>query len=201
MTEGGHGRDPSASSAEDAERLAAMAAGDAQAFASWLADMEPALRASLQPFAAVADVEAVVQETFLRVWHGRGAIEPHPKGRTLERLAFTIGRRLAIDEARRAGRERDVAAWAEAELPALERDTSPDPHLRAWIEHCRSRLPKKPFAALQARIDAAGARRDRELAAELGMQENTFLQNLSRARKLLTACLEKVGIVLSEVMP
>jgi len=56
-------------------------------------------------------------------------------------------------------------------------------------------------AALEARIEAAGARRHRELAAELGMKENTFLQNLSRARKLLTACLEKAGIVLSEVMP
>lgn len=201
MTEGSTERGPSAGSAEDAQRLARITAGDAHAFASWLAEMEPALRASLRRFAAVADVEAVVQETFLRVWHGRGAIEPHPKGRTLERLAFTIGRRLAIDEARRAGREREVAALVETELPMSERDTSPDPHLRAWIERCRSRLPKKPFAALQARIEAAGARRDRELAAELGMQENTFLQNLSRARKLLTACLEKAGIALSEVMP
>lgn len=201
MTEGGPSDGPSAGSAEDAAQLAAIVAGDVRAFASWLADMEPALRASLRRFAAVADVEAVVQETFLRVWHGRGAIDPHPNGRTLERLAFTIGRRLALDEARRAGRDREVAALLEVELPTADRDTSPDPHLRSWIERCRDRLPKKPLAALEARIEAAGARRDRELAAELGMKENTFLQNLSRARKLLTACLEKAGIVLSEVMP
>lgn len=110
-----------------------IAAGDQHAFAARLAEMEPplraSLRASLRRFAAVADVEAVVQETFLRVWYGRGGIELHPKGRTLERLAFTIGRRLAIDEARRAGREREVAAWVETELPTLERDTSPDPHI------------------------------------------------------------------------
>jgi len=48
--------------------LPAIVAGDAQAFAAWLAGAEPRIRASLRGFAAQVDVEAVLQETLLRVW-------------------------------------------------------------------------------------------------------------------------------------
>lgn len=180
----------------DADLVRAVAGGDTAAFARWLAEAEPALRRSLRSFSAVCDVEAVVQETLLRVWYGREAVAPHPGGRTLDRLAFTIGRRLAVDEARRAGRESPVAEPPE---PPPRSDGLSDPLLRARIERCRRQLPAKPRAALDARLDAEGTRRDSELASDLGMRSNTFLQNLSRARRLLLSCLERAGVVLAEV--
>jgi RNA polymerase sigma-70 factor (ECF subfamily) len=47
--------------------LPAIAAGDPDAFAPWVAGAEPALRDSLRPFAARVDTEAVLQEALLRV--------------------------------------------------------------------------------------------------------------------------------------
>ena len=48
--------------------LLAIAAGDADAFARWLARTERPLRRSLARFATVSDTEAVLQEALLRVW-------------------------------------------------------------------------------------------------------------------------------------
>ena len=51
-------------------------------------------------------------------------------------------------------------------------------------------------AAVAARLAAGGAEPDEALAEKLGMRLNTFLQNFTRARKLLRACLEKAGVQL-----
>ena len=51
--------DPAPLAAEDG-LLAGISAGDARAFARWLALAEGRLRASLRPFASRVDVEAVV---------------------------------------------------------------------------------------------------------------------------------------------
>ena len=48
--------------------LTAIAAGDATAFAAWLAGAELPLRRRLRPFASSVDTEAVLQEALLRVW-------------------------------------------------------------------------------------------------------------------------------------
>jgi hypothetical protein len=47
---------------------------------------------------------------------------------------------------------------------------------------------------MRARIAAGGAEADAIVAARLGMQPNTFFQNVARARKLLLACLERSGL-------
>ena len=41
---------------------------------------------------------------------------------------------------------------------------------------------------------------DSVLAVQLGMTLNTFLQNVTRARKLLAACLERHGVQLETVL-
>jgi len=69
----------------------------------------------------------------------------------------------------------------------------PDPLLRRAFFECRDQLPEKPAAALSARLEASGEA-DEALAANLGMRANTFLQNFTRARKLLADCLQKKGI-------
>lgn len=176
-----------------------IAEGDARAFARWVALHEVRLRLSLRSFAAQVDVEAIVQETLLRIWQVALRVEPHPKGQTLMRLAVRIARNLAIDSLRRrrltptepAALERAIEA--QDDLP-FEQLGAPDPVLRNTIAGCRDKLPGKPKQALAARIESRGRAHDSELAATLGMRLNTFAQNVSRARKLLARCLERQGV-------
>jgi RNA polymerase sigma-70 factor (ECF subfamily) len=181
---------------DDLDReLAAIAAGDVDAFARWVAAAEPILRRSLRSFAAAVDGEAVVQETLLRVWQVAPRCVPDGKANGLLRLGLSAARNLAISELRRVRvaqtaiaememqSDRDVAAWA-----------APDPLLRQAIAECRRKLPAQPGKALAARIDGEGGVPDGVLAERLGMKLNTFLQNITRARKLLAECLRRVGV-------
>lgn len=180
--------------------LPAIAAGDAEAFAAWLAGAEPRVRASLRRFAADVDTEAVLQEALLRVWQVAPRFVPDGKPDGLIRLAVRVARNLAVSELRRfrvpPARAEDLARAAENDpVPPVE----PDPLLRAAIARCRARLPKQPALALAQRLLDGGGRPDRELAEQAGMKLNTFLQNIRRARLLLRDCLEKQGIRLAEV--
>jgi RNA polymerase sigma-70 factor (ECF subfamily) len=183
------------------EHLPAIAAGDEKAFAAWLAGGERRVRLSLRGFAAHVDTEAVLQETLLRVWQVAPRVKTDGRPDTLVRLAIRIGRNLAVSELRRA-RLRPV------EIEDLERaaaaidgvpppDRAGDPFLRQVIVECRSRLPSKPALALEARLESAGSERDAVLAARVGMRPNTFLQNITRARRLLAECLRRRGIDLA----
>jgi RNA polymerase sigma-70 factor (ECF subfamily) len=174
--------------------LSAIVAGDADAFGRWLAGAEPCLRDSLRPFAARVDVEAALQEALLRAWQVAPRHTPDGRPNSLLRLSLRIARNLAIDEVRRArvAPMEDEAleqALADAEEPAAR--AGPDPFLRRVIEECKSLLPGKPAEALSARLASGGAEPDETLAERLGMRLNTFLQNFTRARKLLAECLEK----------
>jgi RNA polymerase sigma-70 factor (ECF subfamily) len=135
------------------------------------------------------DTEAILQESLLRLWQlaPRFVADGRPNG--LLRLANTIAIRCARDAVRRT---RGVPL-DEADEPAVE-PSPPDPFLRRLIHACREALPEKPALALTARLDSAGAAPDAALAAQLGMQLNTFLQNFTRARKLLAECLKKRGV-------
>jgi DNA-directed RNA polymerase specialized sigma24 family protein len=180
--------------------LAAIALGDARAFGQWMAGCEPAVRASLGSFAAVVDVEAVLQETLLRVWQvaPRFVADGRPNG--LLRLAIRIGRNLAVSELRRT-RARPVEPSDLEEVGEPSAGT-PDPLLRRAIAECRDKLPGKPRQALDARLAAAGGAEDVLLAESLGMRLNTFLQNFTRARQLLADCLRKRGVRLEvELVP
>jgi RNA polymerase sigma-70 factor (ECF subfamily) len=184
----------------DAQRdphLAGILAGDAQAFGHWIASVEGALRGSLRGFAGQVDVEAVLQETFLRVWQVSARFRQDDRPNGLLRLAIRIGRNLAISEVRRARTrpvdpvdfERSSVGRSEAPSPSL-----PDPKLRAIIMTCRERLPLKPRQALDARLSSAGGQSDATIAEALGMTKNTFLQNFTRARKWLAKCLGEHGV-------
>jgi len=189
---------------DELETWRAIAAGDLDAFGRWVAGVETAVRRSLRPFAARVDTEAVLQEAFLRVWQVAPRFVPDGKPDALLRFTFTTARNLAVSELRRA------APPAE-ELEAIERRLSdethaapvtPDPHLRAIIARCREKLPGKPAAALAQRLEDGGRSHDANLAARLGMSLNTFLQNFTRARKLLAECLKKSGVDLdAELCP
>lgn len=177
--------------------LAAIVSGDTRAFARWLAGAESSVRDSLRSFARVVDVEAVLQESLLRVWQVAPRFEPDGRPNGLLRLAVRIARNLAVSEVRRTRATPVEADDLEAALAAAERAPStPDPMLRDAIVDCRDKLPKKPQQALDARLASAGGQDDVELAESLGMKVNTFLQNFTRARQLLVDCLKRKGIAL-----
>lgn len=173
--------------------LPEIAAGDPTAFGRWVAGAEDRVRGSLMSLAAHVDVEAVLQETLLRMWQVAPRVVPDGRPNSLLRLAIRAARNLALSELRKARvRPAVVARFEQLPEPAAVM-RGPDPLLRRVIAACRERLPGKPGAALGARLQGAG-RHDRELAQSLGMQLNTFLQNVTRARKLLGECLVEHGV-------
>lgn len=173
--------------------LPEIAAGDPDAFARWVARAEDRVRGSLMSLCAHVDVEAVLQETLLRMWQVAPRVQPDGRPNALLRLAIRAAKNLALSELRKAKVRPAVVARFE-ELPEPTAVSSgPDPLLRRVIAACRERLPGKPGLALDARLSGAG-KPDRELAQGLGMQLNTFLQNVTRARKLLGECLDKHGV-------
>ncbi len=180
--------------------LSGVQAGDAQAFAAWLIGAEPSLRRGLRSFARQVDVEAVLQEALLRTWQVAPRFVPDGRPNGLLRLTQRIGWNLCVSEVRRHARSTPVAP----ELLAAGIDEAqqvepglPDPLLRDAIGRCREKLPPKPAEALAARLDGQGGVPDATLAERLGMSKNTFLQNFTRARKLLVECLRRAGIDLA----
>jgi DNA-directed RNA polymerase specialized sigma24 family protein len=182
------------SDADDTDReLAAIAAGDAEAFARWLVRAEAPLRRSLQRFAAAVDTEAVLQEALLRAWQVAPRCTPDGRAHGLLRLCARIAQNLAISAARRY-QLAPVPLGDDLPDAAIEPAALPDPALREAVTQCREKLPNQPARALTARLDDAGTHSDFELAATLGMRTNTFLQNITRARALLAECLRRAGI-------
>jgi RNA polymerase sigma-70 factor (ECF subfamily) len=180
------------------QHLPAILMRDSRAFARWMAGAEGTMRDSLRSFATVVDVEAVLQESLLRVWTVAPRFVPDGRPNGLLRLGIRIARNLAISEVRRTKATKPVPdedlerALAIAE-GATEGSEATDPMLREVIAGCTRQLPEKPLQALTARITMGLP--DDELAASCGMRLNTFLQNFTRARRALAECLEKHGIV------
>lgn len=172
-----------------------ITSGDYSSFAKWMARTEEPIRSSLRRFASCVDVESVVQETFLRVWRSARLVEGDGKPNLLLRYGLRIARNLAVSEARRR-RMLDLDA-AQAPEPTVEPSSVPDPSVADAVHACREKLPQQPRAAIDARIQSEGHVRDEELAARVGMRPNTFLQNVTRARKLLAECLRLRGIDLA----
>jgi len=177
--------------------LPAIQAGDASAFGRWVAGSELRVRASLVSFATRLDVEAVLQETLLRVWQVAPRVEADGRPNSLLRFAIRVARNAAISELRR---NRSAAGVPEEREQATD-PPEPDPLLRRIIVGCREALPNKPALALTQRLQAGGGEPDKVLAAQVGMRTNTFLQNITRARKLLAECLQRRGVTLQAVMP
>jgi RNA polymerase sigma-70 factor (ECF subfamily) len=178
----------------EVSQLARISAGDAAAFGQWASSVESSLRLTLRPFAALCDTEAVMQEALLRVWQVAPRFVHDGKPNALLRFAVTTARNVAMSELRKT-------SATPTELDALHRaleaqggvaPRTPDPHLREALARCRAKLPAQPGAALTARIERADD--DHALAASVRMTLNTFLQNVTRARKFLAECLKKAGV-------
>jgi RNA polymerase sigma-70 factor (ECF subfamily) len=173
--------------------------GDVDAFTEWVRRVEPALRGRLRPFARHVDVEAVIQEALLRMWRLAPTLELTGANASLRYLG-TIARNLALAEARAMGAEVPLEnpEGETIEIPVPPAPV-PDKGLRAAILGCLEALRGSPARAIGARL-SYGERPDRELAAEIAMTLNTFLQNVVRARRALAECLKGKGIVVTEML-
>ena len=173
--------------------LPGIVAGDATAFARWVAGAESRVRLSLARFADRVDTEVVVQETLLRIWQVAPRVEVDGRGDSLLRLSIRMARNIAIDQVR-ARHQLAATDAIEDDIPIVEAGVEPDPLLRRALAECREALPPRPREAFDLRLSARGCRSDDELAATIAMKTNTFLQNFGRARKLLADCLKQKGI-------
>lgn len=177
--------------------LPGIVAGDADAFERWVAGAEPQVRDSLRAFAASVDAEAVLQESLLRVWQTAPAFKPDGRPNALLRLAVRIARNLAVSEVRKLRTDQvelEDLERALARLEAFQAAAGPDPLLRRRVEECREKLPGKPSQALAQRLSSGGFEPDAVLAERVEMKLNTFLQNVTRARRLMADCLKGKGV-------
>lgn len=176
--------------------LVRIAMGDEDAFAAWLAGAEWPLRRSLRRFAAAVDTESVVQEALLRIWQVALHCKRDGRPNSLLRLAVRIARNLAVDEVRRRGGAVPAGSPDDArdDSDPIDPAVPPDPLLRKRIQDCLERLTGPPRHALLLRIRNAGHSSDRALADQARMRLNTFLQNVSRARRQVARCLERNGV-------
>jgi DNA-directed RNA polymerase specialized sigma24 family protein len=175
--------------------------GDRGAFAQWMGIVEIPLRRSLHRFARAVDVEAVVQETLLRMWLVAGDPQRVLEGSQVSlKYAFAVGRIVALEEMRRYRQDRFVGLDVLENLPEGRINPHPpDPALARKLQDCMERLPRRPREALWARVHD-GRLPDRQLADALRMKANTFFQNIIRARRLLRECLERRGVRLEEIL-
>ena len=181
--------------------LEAIVQRDQNAFARWFARSEIALKRSLRNYAQVVDVEAVVQDTALRVWERASTITPDLRSGFLLRWAVTVARNNARNQATRAGRLEplDVNRVTERN-PSLTTIVRIDPMLRTRVADCRMQLSENLRRAIETRLADRGERSDRELATLIGMSFDAFRQNLARGRRALKECLRKFGIDVSEYL-
>ncbi len=169
--------------------------GEHEGFAEWVRAVERPIRASLRAFARRVDVEAIVQEALLRMWVLAPRIALDGQNASL-RYALKLVRNLALREAERMGRFEplDPGEPGGNPGPSVQPQPPPDPGLRRAILDCIRRLSRMPARAIRARLEGGGVEPDRVLAERLGMTLNTFLQNVVRARRSLSECLESKGI-------
>ncbi|MCA9309794.1 MAG: sigma-70 family RNA polymerase sigma factor [Phycisphaerales bacterium] len=180
----------------DAQYLARIVSGDTVAFAEWMAGAEPRIRASLRRFAAAADTEAVVQETFIRIWQIAHRVKDDGRPEVLTRIALRVARNLAIDECRRNRRQVDSLPFVVDGLeaaPVYQQEDAAE--LRQALAECFEELPARPRQAMKARLAGRGDD-DASLADTINMTANTFFQNIRRARQALADCLARRGITL-----
>lgn len=170
--------------------------GDREGFADWVRRVEIPLRKSLRSFARSVDVEAIVQEGLLRMWVLAKGLTLAGESASL-RYALRLVRNLAIDEARRMG---TLALDDPPPEPAVQPAPVPDAGLRRVILRCLGRLPTMPGRAIRARLLNHDCAPDRDIARRAGMQLNTFLQNIVRARRHLRKCLESHRVRLQEYL-
>ena len=166
---------------EDDSLAARSRDGDPAALAALYRRHAPALLAHLaRVLGARADAEDVLQETFLRIFQGRGRYRGHGQFRA---WLFTVGTHLAIDRIRQRHRRDALAGLA---LDALAPPTARDPcadterhELAGRIESALADLPPAHAMAFHLRVREAFSYR--EMAEMCGEPEGTLRSRVHHA--------------------
>jgi RNA polymerase sigma-70 factor, ECF subfamily len=174
----------------DHELIAAVAAGDDAALRELFARHAPWLAARLRAMLPAADVEDVLQETFLAVWQGAKNYRPDAAGAA---WLWGIARRQAAQWLRRRGRAAElVAALAQGVAPGAP--AVPDPAeaalTRAELADAVEALgppgaPEREVWRLVYLQDLPVA----EVAELMGVPAGTVKSRAHRTRRLLRAAL------------
>ena len=171
----------------DTDLVAAVAAGDDMALRELFARHAPWLAARLRSVLPAADVEDVLQETFLAVWRGAAGYRPDgPVGGWI----WGIARRQAALFLRRRG---PAALVLPAAVPTDARHAS-DPAeaalSRAAIADAVAALGPEGSPEREAwRLVYVEDRPVTEVAKLMGVPEGTVKSRAHRARRLLRAAL------------
>jgi len=177
---------------------ARASAGDVDAFGDWMGRVERPIRRGLARYASLVDAEGIVQETLLRMWH-----LARDRNRTLAgenaslRWALALARNLARNEARKAKRHAELANLPVGDEPVLDPDS--DPLLMKRIRECVEKLAGQLGRVFDLRLRLGPQIPDADLAQMSNMRRNTFLQNVTRARRQVVKCLEAAGVTREEL--
>ncbi len=168
---------------DDDELIARLAGGDDVALRELFSRHAPWLAARLRTVLPAADVEDVLQETFLAAWRGAARYRPEGAGGG---WLWGIARRQAALWLRRRGRAEELAAavsaWgspadpveavlSRADLAAALETLGPGPEREVW------------------RLLYEEDRQVAEVAELMGVPEGTVKSRAHRARRLLRAAL------------
>ncbi len=182
------------------ELFAAARAGDPRAFARWMGSVELPIRFGIRPYARAVDIETVLQETLLRMWVLTQDSKRSLTGENASlKFAIGIARNVARAEARRYRRDHLMPTEDLPEI-AVPASPVPDQGLRQMIHDCLQLLAGAPLKAMEARLEHGDRFSDHAIAEMIRMTKNTFLQNVVRARRKVSGCLEKRGVRLDEVL-
>ena len=172
---------------DDEELMARVAAGDDTALRELFSRHAPWLAARLRSVLSAADVEDVLQETFLAVWTGAGRYRPQsPPGAWI----WGIARRQAALFLRRRGPAALLLPELEAENGQHASDPAEAAMSQAQIMDAVSALgpegsPDRKVWQLMYVEDRPVA----EVARLMGIPEGTVKSRAYRARRLLRAAL------------
>jgi RNA polymerase sigma-70 factor (ECF subfamily) len=172
---------------DDTDLVAAVAAGDDMALRELFSRHAPWLAARLRSVLPAADVEDVLQETFLAVWRGAAAYRPDgPVGGWI----WGIARRQAALFLRRRG---PAALVLPAAVPTDARhagDPAEAALSRAAIADAVAALGPEGSLEREAwRLVHVEDRPVAEVAKLMGVPEGTVKSRAHRARRLLRAAL------------
>jgi len=173
---------------DDDELIAAVAGGDDAAMRELFSRHAPWLAARLRGVLPAAEVEDVLQETFLAMWRGAGGYRPRASG-SVGGWVWGIARRQAALFLRRRGP-------AELLLPAVEADGRPaaDPAQtavwRAELAEAVSAVGPEGSPTRETwRLMYVEDRTVAEVAELMGVPEGTVKSRAHRAMKQLRAAL------------
>lgn len=177
---------PPDSDESDRDLMAAVAAGDQQAFRRFVERHQNLVIGTVARMIGTADAEDIAQQVFLNVWKSAPRWRPEAKVTT---WLMTITKRLVFNEARRRSRTRIVHRQPEEESPEFP-DTKPSPdreilerEMHAAIEAAMESLPERErMVVVLRRYEAMPYE---EIAAVLGTSIPTVKSLLFRARNTL----------------